>query len=456
MIRDGLLAIGLVAAIFTQLRVSGAPIGPGEVSLLLWLLLSLVGSAHRLNAPLSSASQRLLTFWALFAAGLCVGLITAYVVGERNDPTLMRHDTIAFALVAAISLMAAIQHDAPRRLNRAAWLAAAFGSICLGVQLAQAFGALPTWGLEVWYYDRLCGWTTNANQLALLCLILFFLSLHLLETAASGSAKLAAISLALLPLMAGLLTKSDTFLLSLVAGLLVLSAIRLWHWLRTPSGAGTRSSAGMLSVLACLAMLLASAPLVYSLVTSETQTLRSVDSRTKVIERDVAYRSQALMRALDRSVESGFLGLGPGPHLMRPANLREPRYEAYPNFEVHNTLADVMLQGGLLAVIALVWLGGKAITGTMSIGLTYLPTLLAAVATFSMTHFIFRHPIVWFVLTLSLVLGSYARPLVLRRQTPRPPKVMEDRILRMTRVGLQGVGGKRRVKATGRRSAGSH
>jgi hypothetical protein len=421
-IKDSLLAIGLVSAIFTQLRVSGAPIGPGEVSLLFWLLLSFVGSASRLNAPLSPAAVRLLTFWALFGAGLCLGLITAYVVGERNDPTLMRHDAIAFALVAAISLMAAIQHDAPKRLHRTAWLIAAFGSVCLALQLAQAFGLLPTFGLEVWYYDRLCGWTTNANQLALLCLVLLFLSLHLLEASSTVSAKFAAVSLAILPVTAGFLTKSDTFVLSLVTGLLILFAIKIWHWLSAPGGGRAGASAGSMTLLASLAILLASAPLIYGLLTQETEALRSVDSRATVVERDVAYRSQALVRALDRSVESGFLGLGPGPHLMRPANLREPRYEAYPNFEVHNTLADVMLQGGLLAVVALVWLGGRAITGTMSVGLAYLPTLIAAVATFSMTHFIFRHPIVWFVLTLSLVLACYARPLTLRRETRGPAR----------------------------------
>ncbi|MFP4538524.1 MAG: O-antigen ligase family protein [Dichotomicrobium sp.] len=403
MIKDVLLAIGLVATIFTKLRAPGTPIGPGEICLLLWLLLSLAGSASRIGAPLSGAVLRLLTFWALFAVALCLGLVAAYIVGERNDPTLLRHDAVAYMLVAAISLFAAFQYDAPARLRRTAWGVVVFGSVCLAAQLAQSAGLLPSFGLEVWYYDRLSGWTTNSNQLALLCFILVLLSGHLFQTAPINAARLAAIGLIPLPVVVGLLTKSDAFVLSLVASVLACFAIKVWQASgarRSREGGGPAS---LLAVVASVTMLIVSAPLGYGLMTAETAEVGSPGAVAANLERDAGFRSELLRRALHRSVESAFLGLGPGPHLRRPAELREPAYEAYPNFEAHNTFADVTLQGGLLALVALLWLGGTAATRPVKAGLTYLPALIACLALFGVTHFIFRHPIVWFVLTLGLV-----------------------------------------------------
>ncbi len=40
MVRDALLAAGVLASAFTQLRVDGTSIGPGELCLAIWLVVT--------------------------------------------------------------------------------------------------------------------------------------------------------------------------------------------------------------------------------------------------------------------------------------------------------------------------------------------------------------------------------------------------------------------------------
>ena len=73
---DALLALGLLLSPASRLRLDGSPIGPGELCLFIWVLLMLGRQAARLGGPLTPALSRLLVFWVLFAAALCIGTIT--------------------------------------------------------------------------------------------------------------------------------------------------------------------------------------------------------------------------------------------------------------------------------------------------------------------------------------------------------------------------------------------
>jgi len=64
-------------------------------------------------------------------------------------------------------------------------------------------------------------------------------------------------------------------------------------------------------------------------------------------------------QAIDRGLESGMLGLGPGPHLQippsivagrvstgaEPVNIGHPIQNGTANFEAHNTILDLFTQG---------------------------------------------------------------------------------------------------------------
>jgi hypothetical protein len=126
---------------------------------------------------------------------------------------------------------------------------------------------------------------------------------------------------------------------------------------------------------------------------------------------------------MGRGIESGMLGLGPGPHLEIPPSIvagrrdstNDPKHVEHPelgfvpNFEAHNTLLDLFIQGGLIAVLSLGWLMATALVVTRRAELDALTTLLCGLATFSIFHLIVRHPIFWFAISLCLVAAADPR-----------------------------------------------
>src|SRR5690348_9722580 len=159
MIRDALLALGVLLSTASQFRPEGAAVGPGEICLVIWLVLTLFREAGRLNPPLTPAFSRLLVFWLLFGFALSVGTLTGYVIGDIHDPNLFFHDVMAYLLLAAVSCLSVVGTEAGSRLNRVAWLLTGFGSASLAVQLASAWGLFGTALIEPWYWDRFRGWS---------------------------------------------------------------------------------------------------------------------------------------------------------------------------------------------------------------------------------------------------------------------------------------------------------
>jgi hypothetical protein len=415
MVRDGLLAAGLLFSMFTQLRMQGLPIGVGELCLVAWLASTLFVCVLRLDTPMPRGFLVLSQFWLVLGAALCIGTINSAATGVVNDRALFVHDLIAYSLVAAISLLATLQPNAVRHLRTVSWLLVSGGTAALLVQLLQAGNILPSFGLEIWFYVRLMGWTTNSNQLALLCLVLVLLSLHLSETTTSRSARLLAWCGTVIAFGVGVLTRSDAFIASLVlpAVVVFLLVLRLARRALTapPSVGSAFLVFGLLGV-----PLMASGPVLHRMISAPPLDLTSASVAGQRLERDVGFRKEVLAQAAQRSVDSGMMGLGPGPHLTRPADLRVPQLDSYPNFESHNTAAEILLQGGLLGVGALTWLALTAVATTRRAGLLWLTLLLLALGVFALTHHVMRHPIVWFVVTSALVLIEPSR---VRRVTAR-------------------------------------
>jgi O-antigen ligase len=73
------------------------------------------------------------------------------------------------------------------------------------------------------------------------------------------------------------------------------------------------------------------------------------------------------------------------------------------NFEAHNTLLDIFTQGGLLAVLSLVWLVGATLLLTFRARLDGLTTLLCGLTIFNIFHLFLRHPIFWLAIAMCLV-----------------------------------------------------
>ena len=413
MIGSALLAFSLVLGTASQLRLSGVPLGAGEICLVLWLGLAslqiLTGSSVRNPRALLWLG----TFWVCFALILSIGTCLALLRPEVTDPSTILHDTFAYLLVAATSCLVAATMKSDGSLRQTQWFLIAFWNIGLVLQLGLGWQYIHISSVDPWYWDRFRGWSENPNQVALYCAVLTPLSLHLILTA-KGFGRLAAVFSFLATFFVGRLTKSDTYLVAMSVSTPLFILLRLRNWLT--------SAEHRLSLRFAVAAFVAIAivPLSLSLAPYAAATADDVEGLAASMLKDrggeaskatANLRVQLWQDALHIGLESGSLGLGPGPHLEKPTGVTDKGIPL--PLEAHNTLLDVFTQGGLLGVIAVVSLLAGTFLLLLRARHDALAILIVALAIFSISHFILRHPTVWFALALSLVMGA-GRPPPLR------------------------------------------
>ncbi len=408
MTRDALLALGAVMAGATQLSLPGSSFGYGELFLVLWIMLSIGRILAGGRTVLTLALTKLAGFWLVMTVALAFGTIVAYFTSILYATGLV-HDTEAYLLLACITCLAAAEPDADRHLRRSAWWLIAIANVTLAIQVVQGWGWLPQAGIELWYWDRFRGWSENPNQLALYCAIFGTLALHLATTTRNGWGRLLGIASVFFTFYVGRLTKSDAYLYTSILTCLTFVGLRIRTWLKT---AGNKVS---LSRQALLLLLIGSFPMAVSItpyVLSEANTLESFaksltkDNGGEATAETAELRLYLWSAALEKGVQSGSMGLGPGPHVSRPATWERQFDFLTRPFEAHNTILDLYTQGGAISVLALAWLVGVAIMSAWRAKLDALLALMVSIVIFSMPHLIIRHPIVWFALTLCLVAGT--------------------------------------------------
>ena len=418
---DLLLALGLLLSTASQLRLAGVPIGPGEICLLIWVVLMVGREVARLGPPMTPALSRLLIFWSLFVVAQALGTVAGAVIGDRHDPELFLHDVLAYPLIAAVSCLSVVQPGAGARLRRVGWLFAMLGSACLAFQLFVAWGLVDVGLISPWYWERMRGWSQLPSQLALLCIVLGLVSLHLAGTTVRLAPKIIAVACAILPIYVGRLTQADTFSLVLVAGGPIFLAFRFREWLLSSRHELTLRSAAVWVFLLGAPLLLVSLVPLGSEITQRAGGIAKELTKNggKDAEQETQLRLQIWNNAISRGVESGMFGLGPGPHLDIPAvliagregeneprNIDHPQLSASPNFEAHNTLLDLFVQGGLLADLSFLWLLATSFLNTCRARTAWLTTLVAGVFIYGFFTLIIRHPVFWFAICLCQVAGA--------------------------------------------------
>jgi len=428
---DLLLVLGILLSTASQLRPVGASIGPGEVCLAIWIVLTLGRETVQLGPRFTPALSRLVIFWLLFAMAQSIGTLAGFAIGDVHDPSLFMHDAMAYPLLATISILSVVGPDAGSRLHRVGWFLVTLGSAILAPQVAHVWGLISMGSIDPWYWDRVRGWSENPNQLAILCAVLGLLSLHLADVAASGPARIAAIAAAVLPIYVGRLTKSDTFGLVLVAAGPIFIALKLRTWLLSHQPRLTvRSASAWIAILVLPLVLVSAAPFGYSLaVEAEVVAKDMAKGDQQDTEHTAQLRLQTWREAIDRGLESGMLGLGPGPHLPipdsisagrqdpsgEPKYLEHPQQNGTPNFEAHNTLLDIFTQGGLLAVLSLLWLVATTLLLTYRTRLDGLTTVLCGLMIVSIFHLIVRQPSFWLAIAICLVAAESRKASLTRR-----------------------------------------
>ncbi len=415
---DVLLSLGLLLTTASQLRLGTLPAGPGEACLVLWLVLA----PARPGPSLTPALSRMLAFWTLFLLAQSLGFLTGLFIGEQYDLRWLLHDAMAYPLLMAVSCLSVAGPDAAGRLRRVAWLLTTLGAASLAFQLAVGWSLLDAPAIQPWFWERFRGWSANPNQLALLCVVLAPLALHLADTAASVGARLAAICCMVLPLYVGRMTGSDTFTLAMVAAAPVFAAVKLRGWLLRPGGRlAIRSALAGVVVLGLPLMLASLTPAAVTAAgDAEGVTRGLAKNGGRDLRQESGLRLSLWTDAVQLGVATSFLGLGPGPHLQIPAsilaarsktkeqpeNLEHPQLSTAPNFEAHNSFLDLLTQGGVVAVLGLLWILGAAARRAYGAGMAGLAALVCGLGVFCMTGLIVRHPIFWFAVALCLAAGE--------------------------------------------------
>jgi O-Antigen ligase len=417
---DLLLVVSLLLSVSTQLRPTELSIGPGEAGLAVWLAFAFFQKVLRQTPPLSLPLAKLLTFWVVLGFALCLGAAAALAIGDPHDPGLSRHDQMAYVLMAGLSVLFTIVFATQGRSRRFLWLLASFGAVWLVLQVAWALSGLSFGSFGPWEWDRLRGICDDSNQLASVCVVLACLSLHLADTAMRAVERFAALAFMVVAIVAGRLSKSDAFTLAAIAGAFVYITLKIRGWSRRwPGRVGVVLAIGTL----VLSPLLATAVLVDGHFEAQLERIGEGLTRggaTGAAKHTADLRFQIWGDAIRRGMESDMLGLGPGPHLPIPRSLVagranemddpdrafHPTPGRVPNFEAHNTFLDLFVQGGLIAVIDLVWLGATIVRGTFRAQMYALTTLIFAIAVFSFFHLVVRHPMIWVAVSFSLVAMS--------------------------------------------------
>jgi hypothetical protein len=394
--RDLLLALGLTLYVATQLRLSGLPLGPGEVLLILWLLPSAVVCMLRPRIQSTTALRRIAGFWLVLVMAESVGMVVGLSIEPFHDWAAVRNDMMAYSLMLALAIMIAIEFQCGERRDRLERLVAQFGAALLMLQVLDGWGFAVVPGVDPWYFDRLRGWSGNPNQLGLLAAFITILAVDLMHKAKRPAELLAATIYVAPAVLAGVMTKSDSYTLCLLAGGAVYAALRIAIWLRQARYELTLGSMGaVLLTISLPFLILATLPFASAIRNAIVE--KSIEMYSDNSQGDV--RLNLWKEAIQKGLDSRLIGMGPGPHLTSKSNKRPP-----PNkFEAHSTPLDLFTQGGLLASMAFVWLSVSTFLATWRARRPALAALVTSLVAFAMLHFVIRHPVFWFAIVFCLL-----------------------------------------------------
>lgn len=427
---DAILAMGVVFAGAPAFRIELLPLGPGEACLVGWIGLATCRECLAGSGSLGRPAHAIVAFWTVFAIAQSLGFIMALSIERAIDWPPILHDTLAFAVMALLSILCLCVRDARLRLCRVARYAMILGSITLSLQVASAgsWNAVPA--IDPWFWDRFRGWSDNPNQLSLFCAVLVPIALFALEAASSTADRVTAITCTVAALAAGILTKGNSLRLALAVGGCCAALLVVARLLGTRDARTDDQKLPLAFAAVCApVLLLAVLPYLASQQTGNIATQVSRDGAETVNE--AVLRVELWDGAVDAGIRSSYFGLGPGPHSPIPGKVvvRE-RWDpdetdrSLPNaadygatMESHNTYLELFSQGGLILLLAYVALLVLAMRRALSTGSLALPALVCVIAVFGFFHVVFRHPIVWF--GLCLCLGNALAPPKGARHGPR-------------------------------------
>jgi O-antigen ligase len=383
------LGAGLALTSATQLRIPGSPLGLGELMLAAWA----AGSAGALlmGVPVTrwSGLREILVFWMVVAAALAGGLAFA-VLTHRDALPLGRaaHDSLAFTFVAATLVLMTAPAGAAARL-KGAW--ARMIPVLVVPLVVLAAGRRPVGPVQPWDGFRFRGWSTNPNQTALVLVLIPFVGFALARELKGPRARAWTRACTLLAIPLGVLTASDALFLAWLAGGALVGGVAWLHMATGPAqGVWNRA----------MAWFIVPGLLVLGLVTAGPTLAALADARAMATYNEQGQGSTRVSlwtHGAQAWAASPLVGLGPGGH----SGYLGP----FLHEEAHNTFIDFGSSTGLLGLAAYLTLLGAAARRLVRSRRPALVAGLAALVTYSMFHYVLRHPVFWTGLLVLMLLA---------------------------------------------------
>ena len=98
-----IFSIGIVLTTATQLRLINYPIGPGELLLLLWMVISIVSLLRSGRIFITPIAEILILFWVTSSILLFVGWLVAQNVGISDESSY--HTASSFLFTATLIII---------------------------------------------------------------------------------------------------------------------------------------------------------------------------------------------------------------------------------------------------------------------------------------------------------------------------------------------------------------
>lgn len=402
-LKSRFLALYLSAAVFlsisTNLRPDGYPVGVGEVSLLLLMLGSIF------LKPWEQLKSPEFLFWVAVWGFTGLGFMFGNEVGN-----LRAHNAVAYLYTGSLTLSFLTVFSklgfADQRRILMYFTVMSVAALWLGffayIYLDQSM--LRYLGIDV-VNNRYQGWCQNANQMSLLLVPAPFLVQYLWTTSEKrGIQNVGWAGLLLMTVIMGLIVRSDALGFSWLLGLMLFVAAVLSKRIQV-----SRATLLILPLIFFIGFLSVRVAAQQGLLGQPGQ--RVLYERETVLEKmrvghgetdqKVGIRLQLWQNALQVWEKSPVFGHGPGAY----SSFDMTESQSYAGMEAHNTIIDLMVQGGLLLGLAYVGLFGWLMVVLWRAKQWLL--MISALMLFAFEFFMFhlRQPVLWFYLTLIVALA---------------------------------------------------
>jgi len=401
-----LLAFGLVFATSgSRLRLVG-PVGVGELCLAVWLVMAARYRDGIVKPVTILPHASMLPLWPLMLVG--IGIVSGWLNALRAGYSAfgMWHDAVAY-LFCGLLIWSLLRV----RLSKALFIDAYWISAFFYLTIWAGARWLDVAGTDDWFRPQAgVRWTAfakNPNQLAFMLLPIPFLAALRMERGVGwrwqefllgASATVAVIAtesdaaaLALIVgggVMALLSCRRDVMIVPMVLGAVMIlcgAAVLMPKVLGSHWGSITVVERGH------------ETPEIAAEKTPSPRTQRlSIADQTQISVRVLLWRN-----ALRAWKEAPIVGWGPGSHSGFTGYLRGRESR-----EAHNVILDIASQGGVLAVIGLVWWLSATIKRAWNSSGGVGVALIVALIVFAQFHFVGRQPLFWILPLMASEIGS--------------------------------------------------